>query len=61
MTEEVSLDEYFNSLNPSKILIGALTELKQIEIPILFFNNVPDSELTVTVNEDGSKFVFTLK
>lgn len=61
MTEEVSLDEYFNSLNPSKILIGALTELKQIEIPILFFNNVPDSELAVTVNEDGSKFVFTLK
>lgn len=61
MTEEISLDEYFNSLNPSKILIGALTELKQIEIPILFFNNVPDSELAVTVNEDGSKFIFTLK
>ena len=61
MTDVVSLDDYFNSLNPSKILIGALTELKQIEIPILFFNNVPDSELAVTVNEDGSKFVFTLK
>ena len=40
MTDVVSLDDYFNSLNPSKILIGALTELKQIEIPISFFSAI---------------------
>ena len=50
MTDVVSLDDYFNSLNPSKILIGALTELKQIEIPISFFSDVPDSQMAVTVN-----------
>ena len=61
MTDVVSLDDYFNSLNPSKILIGALTELKQIEIPISFFSDVPDSQMAVTVNEDGSKFIFTLR
>ena len=51
MTDVVSLDDYFNSLNPSKILIGALNELKQIEIPISFFSDVPDSQMAVTVNE----------
>ena len=61
MTDVVSLDDYFNSLNPSKILIGALTELKQIEIPISFFSDVPDSQMAVTINEDGSKFIFTLR
>ena len=61
MTEEVSLDKYFNSLNPSKILIGILTELKQIEIPISFFSDVPDSQMSVTINEDGTKFIFSLR
>jgi hypothetical protein len=61
MTEEISMDDYFNSLNSNKILIGALVQLKRIEIPVSFFSNVPDSQMMVTVNEDGSKFIFTLK
>jgi hypothetical protein len=61
MTEVVSLEDYFNSLNANKILIGILSQLKEIEIPIEFFRNVPDSELGVTVNEDGSSFIFKLK
>ena len=59
--EQISMDDYFNSLNSNKILIGALTQLKQIEIPVSFFSSVPDSQMMVTVSEDGSKFIFTLK
>lgn len=61
MTEAITVEDYFNSLNANKILIGALTELKKIEIPITFFADVPDSQMAVTINEDQTKFVFTLK
>ena len=54
--------EYIISLlNSNKILIGILSEFKKIEIPIDFFSNVPDSEMIVTINEEESKFIFTLK
>lgn len=61
MTEAITVEDYFNSLNPSRILIGALTELKKIEIPVTFFGDVPDSQMAVTLSEDQTKFVFTLK
>lgn len=61
MTETVSIEDYFNSLNSNKILIGVLTQLKQVEIPISFFLDVPDSEMHVTVNEDGTNFIFSLR
>ena len=61
MTDIVPVEDYFNSLNPNKILIGVLTELKEIQIPIKFFSDVPDSQMAVTINEDGTKFIFTLR
>lgn len=61
MTEEIPMDDYFNSLNANKVLIGVLNQIKQIEIPVSFFTNVPDSQMMVTLNEDGSKFIFSLK
>ena len=59
--EDIPLEEYFKSLNPNKILIGVLQQVKQIEIPVGFFADVPNSELVVSVNEDGTSFIFTLK
>lgn len=61
MTEVVSIEDYFNSLNANKILIGVLSQIKEIQIPVEFFRNVPDSEMAVTVNEDGTNFIFKLK
>jgi hypothetical protein len=59
--EDVPLEEYFKSLNPNKILIGVLQQIKKVEIPVGFFADVPNSELVVSVNEDGTSFVFSLK
>lgn len=59
--EAVPLEEYFKSLNPNKILIGVLQQIKQVEIPVGFFADVPNSELVVSINEDGTSFIFTLK
>jgi hypothetical protein len=59
--EDITLEEYFKSLNPNKILIGVLQQIKKIEIPVGFFADVPNSELVVSVNEDGTAFVFSLK
>jgi hypothetical protein len=59
--EDVPLEEYFKSLNPNKILIGVLQQIKKVEIPVGFFADVPNSELVVSVNEDGTLFVFSLK
>lgn len=62
MTEqEINIEEYFNSLNPSKILIGVLSQINKIEIPVSFFTQVSDSQLEVTLNESGDSFVFSLK
>jgi hypothetical protein len=61
MTEELSPADYFNSLNANKILIGAITQLKEIQIPIDFFKDVPDSQLSVTLSEDSTKFIFSLR
>ena len=61
MTEDVSLDQYFESLTSSKILIGILNEIKTIEIPISFFSNVPDSQLEVGLNENQTNFIFSLR
>ena len=59
--EDVPLEEYFKSLNPNKILIGVLQQIKKVEIPVGFFADVPNSELVVSVNVDGTLFVFSLK
>lgn len=59
--EDIPLEEYFKSLNPNKILIGVLQQIKKVEIPVGFFADVPNSELVVSVNEDGTSFVFSLK
>lgn len=59
--EDITLEDYFKSLNPNKILIGILQQIKNIEIPVGFFSDVPNSELVVGVNEDGTSFVFSLK
>lgn len=61
MTEDVSLDQYFESLTSSKILIGVLNEIKTIEIPVSFFSNVPDSQLEVGLNENQTNFIFSLR
>jgi hypothetical protein len=59
--EELDLEQYFNSLTSNKILIGVLGQTGKIEIPISFFTDVQDSQLEVTLNEDQTHFVFSLK
>lgn len=61
MTQEISNEDIFNSLNPSKILIGTLTQIKEVTIPVNFFLDVPDSQVAVTLSEDGSSFIFNLR
>jgi len=61
MTEELTSEDIFNSLNPSKILIGVLNQIKEITIPVNFFLDVPDSQIAVTLSEDGSSFIFNLR
>jgi len=61
MTDMIPIEDYFKSLNANKILIGILSQIKEISIPVKFFSDIPDTQLAVTINEDGTEFIFKLK
>jgi hypothetical protein len=55
--------EVFDSLNPSKILVALLQELKTFSIPLDSFLSIPKEEQSLEVNYDDEtkSFVFNLK
>ena len=61
MSNQVS--DVFDSLNPSKILVALLQDLKTFSIPLESFLSIPKEEQSLEVNYDDQtmSFVFNLK